>query len=190
MNKIKEKDLDKKGTASTADILKEAGKISNKDARFLSAYIADIRKDLLETALSIRIALGNIDSTIGTLDSLRIMIDRLHIDTSEIKKVNKLNISSSWDISIGSKLTQIFTKIERKVLTQLLGSDDDEEWKLKNDTAKELTKGIAEALKEQKELIIAENKLLKERMKKLRFEVSRMRGMNDAAKDIANKLGR
>ncbi|KKM87250.1 hypothetical protein LCGC14_1270930 [marine sediment metagenome] len=168
--------------------IKEAGKISNKDAKFLSAYINDIRKDLLTTALLIRVSLGNIDSIVGILDSVRIMIDRLHIDTSEIKKVNKLNISSSWDISIGSKLTQIFTKIERKVLTQLLGSDDDEEWKLKNDTAKELTKGIAEALKEQKELIIAENKLLKERMEQLKLDTSRMQGMNDAAKEIANEL--
>ena len=39
MTKLKEEDLKKEGTVSIADALREAGKISNKDAMFISSYL-------------------------------------------------------------------------------------------------------------------------------------------------------
>ncbi len=191
MTKLKEEDLKKEGTVSIADVLKDAGKIANKDAQFVANYLRHIRRELIDNSLTFKVAVGNIDTIVGMLDGLRVMVERLFLDPDAIKKGDKLFIHSSWDIPIGGKMRNIFDKIERDVLKKAFGSiEDDGEMAIRNKEVNALTKGIVAALKEQKEYIEADNKMLKERGISLRLDFERMRGMNEAIKEVTEALNK
>lgn len=185
--KKKKEDLKKEGTVSIAQALKDAGKIANKDAKFVSGYLRFIRRELIGNALSIRTGLTNLDSICGTLDGLRVMVDKLFVDSGKIKRGEKLFIRSSWDIPMGSKIRDAFDKIEEEVMKKVFGAD--EEMTVRSEHAKELSKGITKALEEQKAMIEEQNRILRAEMDSLKERNTLLKGKNEAAEEIGKALG-
>ena len=186
MGKIKEEDLEKEGSMSIAQMLRDAGKIANKDTEFISNYLRSIRREIVENSLTIRTALTNMDSLCGSLDGLRIMVDRLFKDPEKIKKGEKLFIRGSWDLPVGSKVRNAFNNIERKVLESIFS--DDKEIIERSEHANELTKAIVKALEEQKEILEKHNNLLRKAIKGTEENITRESEKVETVKKINEEL--
>ena len=183
--KIKKENLEEKGSMSIADGLKEAGKISNKDTTFISAYLRHLRKEFIVQSLELRTAATNIDTLCGELNALRVMVDRLFMNQESIKVGEKLFVHGSWEIPLGSKVRNAFDEIEKKTIASLFDNTKDIK---RSEHAGELTKAIEKALEEQKKLLAWQNKRLREQNAEMERAIERAKGKNEAVKELEKAL--